>query len=383
MEVLNGRRWLTPSCGARARPRRRARACQQGNVVPVRDALRRRLRDAGLGLPEAARGDGPVLPARVCRAGAARPLLLPRLPPTGGAALERRGCCRSGAATAAAAGAADPSSEPPTPTRAVAEHLGRFRLAPVEDLPPFAGGAVGFFGYDLVRTVEPLGEPNPDPLGLPDMALMITDVDGRLRPPAPRADDPRLRLRRRRGRHRRRLRAGRRGDRRWSASGCAAPVPGAGRAPSVAEPPRVRLQHDPGAVRGGRRADRRVRPRRRRLPGRALAALQRAGPGRGLLDLPRPARGQPLALHVLPRVRRLPDRRRLAGAAGQGHRRPGRDAADRRHLPARAQRGGGPPPRRAPDRRPQGARRARDAGRPRPQRPRPRLRVRHRSASTS
>jgi anthranilate synthase component 1 len=27
-----------------------------------------------------------------------------------------------------------------------------------------------------VRTVEPLGEPNPDPLGLPDMALMLTDA---------------------------------------------------------------------------------------------------------------------------------------------------------------------------------------------------------------
>jgi anthranilate synthase component I len=62
------------------------------------------------------------------------------------------------------------------PYAAVAESLGRFQLAPVEDLPPFAGGAVGFFGYDLVRTVEPLGEPNPDPLGLPDMALMVTDV---------------------------------------------------------------------------------------------------------------------------------------------------------------------------------------------------------------
>src|SRR5262249_53167317 len=46
----------------------------------------------------------------------------------------------------------------------------------VEGLPPFAGGAVGLFGYDLVRTVEPLAEPNPDPLGLPDMALMITDL---------------------------------------------------------------------------------------------------------------------------------------------------------------------------------------------------------------
>ncbi|HET8956081.1 MAG TPA: anthranilate synthase component I [Solirubrobacterales bacterium] len=69
-----------------------------------------------------------------------------------------------------------PPVDAPDPYGAVAEHLARYRLAPVEGLPPFAGGAVGFFGYDLVRTVEPLGEPNPDPLGLPDMALMITDV---------------------------------------------------------------------------------------------------------------------------------------------------------------------------------------------------------------
>src|SRR6202012_2860983 len=48
--------------------------------------------------------------------------------------------------------------------------------ARVEVLPPFTGGAVGFFGYDLVRTVEPLGEPNPDELGHPHMALMITDA---------------------------------------------------------------------------------------------------------------------------------------------------------------------------------------------------------------
>jgi len=35
---------------------------------------------------------------------------------------------------------------------------------------------VGFFAYDLVRTVEPLGEPNPDPLGLPDLALMLCEL---------------------------------------------------------------------------------------------------------------------------------------------------------------------------------------------------------------
>ncbi len=66
--------------------------------------------------------------------------------------------------------------EAPDPYAALSRYLDRFRPAPVEGLPPFAGGAVGFFGYDLVRTVEPLGEPNPDPLGLPDMALMVTDV---------------------------------------------------------------------------------------------------------------------------------------------------------------------------------------------------------------
>jgi anthranilate synthase component 1 len=51
------------------------------------------------------------------------------------------------------------------------------RQATYRDAPPFTGGAVGFFGYDLVRTVETtLGEPNPDVLGLPDMALMLSDL---------------------------------------------------------------------------------------------------------------------------------------------------------------------------------------------------------------
>ena len=64
----------------------------------------------------------------------------------------------------------------PDPYGAVAARLGEYRPAPVPGLPPFAGGAVGYFSYDLVRTVEPLGEPNPDTLGLPDMALMVTDA---------------------------------------------------------------------------------------------------------------------------------------------------------------------------------------------------------------
>jgi anthranilate synthase component 1 len=63
------------------------------------------------------------------------------------------------------------------PYALAAAELGRYRPAPLsEDLPPFAGGAVGVFAYDLVRTVEPLGDPNPDPVGVPDLALMLTDT---------------------------------------------------------------------------------------------------------------------------------------------------------------------------------------------------------------
>jgi anthranilate synthase component I len=66
--------------------------------------------------------------------------------------------------------------DPGDPYALVASELAGFRPAPLADLPPFAGGAVGVFAYDLVRTVEPLGEPNPDPLGVPDLALMLTDA---------------------------------------------------------------------------------------------------------------------------------------------------------------------------------------------------------------
>jgi anthranilate synthase component 1 len=65
----------------------------------------------------------------------------------------------------------------PDPYAAVSEELARYRIAPLDGLPPFAGGAVGMFGYDLVRSAEPsVGEPNPDDTGMPELAVMVTDV---------------------------------------------------------------------------------------------------------------------------------------------------------------------------------------------------------------
>jgi anthranilate synthase component 1 len=53
--------------------------------------------------------------------------------------------------------------------------MGRFRAAKTPGLPRFAGGAVGFFGYDLVRSVENLPNPPPDDLGVPDCHLLLVD----------------------------------------------------------------------------------------------------------------------------------------------------------------------------------------------------------------
>jgi anthranilate synthase component 1 len=46
---------------------------------------------------------------------------------------------------------------------------------PIESLF-FWGGAVGFFGYDLVRTVERLPDEPPDDRGIDDMTVVLTDL---------------------------------------------------------------------------------------------------------------------------------------------------------------------------------------------------------------
>lgn len=56
----------------------------------------------------------------------------------------------------------------------------RFRVPRLDDQPRFDGGLVGYFGYETIRYIEPrLRGPHvdakPDPLGVPDILLMVCD----------------------------------------------------------------------------------------------------------------------------------------------------------------------------------------------------------------
>ncbi|HEX7219470.1 MAG TPA: anthranilate synthase component I [Burkholderiales bacterium] len=55
--------------------------------------------------------------------------------------------------------------------------LARHRVAPVPAALRFGGGLAGYFGYEAVRHVEPraLKAEKPDPLGTPDMLLLVSD----------------------------------------------------------------------------------------------------------------------------------------------------------------------------------------------------------------
>src|SRR5436190_7092648 len=63
-------------------------------------------------------------------------------------------------------------------TDPIAHLADRMRALPslaVPGLPRFMGGAVGYLGYDLVRSIERLPASPPDTLGVPDAVVMIAD----------------------------------------------------------------------------------------------------------------------------------------------------------------------------------------------------------------
>jgi anthranilate synthase component 1 len=60
------------------------------------------------------------------------------------------------------------------PFGAVEDVVDRVGMAPPPEPLEFSGGAVGFFGYDLVRTVERLPDEPPDDRGVPDLIALVT-----------------------------------------------------------------------------------------------------------------------------------------------------------------------------------------------------------------
>ena len=64
------------------------------------------------------------------------------------------------------------AADPFVSVQRVVDGVGMVR--PPGRVPPFLGGAVGYFGYDLVRTTEHLPNRPPDALGVPDLLMMLT-----------------------------------------------------------------------------------------------------------------------------------------------------------------------------------------------------------------
>jgi len=61
------------------------------------------------------------------------------------------------------------------PLHLIAEELDKHKLAPVNGLPDFCGGAVGYLSYETVRRLEELPSPGSDPLNLPESVFMLID----------------------------------------------------------------------------------------------------------------------------------------------------------------------------------------------------------------
>ena len=64
----------------------------------------------------------------------------------------------------------EPHQEPPL--QALRALIAESRIALPDSLPPMAAGVFGYLGYDMVRLMEELGPPNPDPIGIPDAVLV-------------------------------------------------------------------------------------------------------------------------------------------------------------------------------------------------------------------
>jgi anthranilate synthase component 1 len=62
------------------------------------------------------------------------------------------------------------------PLLPIEDELRRFMPVPVDGLPRFNGGAVGYMGYECARFYEKLPVPDADPQGLPEAVFLFTDT---------------------------------------------------------------------------------------------------------------------------------------------------------------------------------------------------------------
>ncbi len=65
---------------------------------------------------------------------------------------------------------------PGTPLEALRAFLAESALDVPADLPPMSAGVFGYLGYDMVRHMERLKPPKPDPIGVPDAILIRPTV---------------------------------------------------------------------------------------------------------------------------------------------------------------------------------------------------------------
>src|SRR5580700_8055325 len=75
--------------------------------------------------------------------------------------------------------ATDPSAFVPAndgPLAALRSLIAESRIALPAALPPMAAGVFGYLGYDIVRLMEELPPPNPDPIGIADAILVRPTV---------------------------------------------------------------------------------------------------------------------------------------------------------------------------------------------------------------
>ena len=188
---------------------------------------------------------------------------------------------------------------PGKPLEALRALLAESRIDMPPGLPPMSAGVFGYLGYDMVRQMERLPPAKPDPIGVPDALLVrptvmvvfdaVRDEMTMVTPVRPAAG------------------VGARAAYE-SAQARLDAVVAALEAPLDHKPPEVRsgaarrpgrLQHQRSRISSDGRQGEGVHPRRRHLPGRAVAALHQPLRPARLLALPRAAARQPVALPLL------------------------------------------------------------------------------------